>query len=268
MPHGLSIDHHGKLWATDVATHAVMRLDAATGRVELTLGHFHGKSAQGGAGFDKPTDVAVCTETDEAYIADGYGNSRIAVYSYSGKFLREWGSAGKGEGQFAVPHSIVIDKRGLVYVADRHNARVQVFTRQGQFQTQWVSRVGADRKSAGGVLPSWGSKAFAAHVSSVAYSESLDLFAVVEGGSLVLRSPNGCEITQAQHNLNWPHDAVLLPMPVAMGGADPNRSALASGLPDDHMFTAFVAELDGKIVTRFDSSPHLANNGAQFGGYG
>ena len=100
VPHGLAIDHHNRLWATDVATHCVYRIDSATGAVQLTLGR--GSAGAGASAFNKPTDVAVSERTDEVYVADGYGNSRIAVFSYSGTFLREWGSRGHGPGQFQV----------------------------------------------------------------------------------------------------------------------------------------------------------------------
>ena len=100
VPHGLAIDHHNSLWATDVATHRVYRLDATTGAVQLTLGR--GSAGAGASAFNKPTDVAVSERTDEVYVADGYGNSRIAVFSYAGHFLREWGSRGRGPGQFQV----------------------------------------------------------------------------------------------------------------------------------------------------------------------
>ena len=104
VPHGLAIDHHHSLWATDVATHRVYRLDATTGAVQLTLGR--GSAGAGAAAFNKPTDVAVSERTDEVYVADGYGNSRIAVFSYAGRFLREWGSRGRGPGQFQVGRGV------------------------------------------------------------------------------------------------------------------------------------------------------------------
>ncbi|MGV3724475.1 MAG: peptidyl-alpha-hydroxyglycine alpha-amidating lyase family protein, partial [Actinomycetota bacterium] len=91
---------------------------------------------QDGAHFNKPTDVAFAPNGD-FYIADGYGNSRIMRFSAAGKLLGEWGRKGAGEGEFNLPHSVVVDGRGRVYVADRENARVQVFTADGKFLEQW-----------------------------------------------------------------------------------------------------------------------------------
>lgn len=125
VPHGLYVDHQGMLWATDVATHQVLKLDPGSGgRVVLKLGD--GRAATGHSSFNKPTDVAVERASGDVYVADGYGNSRIVVFSSAGAYLREWGSAGTGKGEFRVPHSIALDSRGLVYVADRENSRVQV----------------------------------------------------------------------------------------------------------------------------------------------
>ena len=60
-----------------------------------------------------------------ADVSDGYGNARVAVYSYEGIYLREWGAAGGGDGLFRIPHSITLDLAGRAYVADRENSRVQ-----------------------------------------------------------------------------------------------------------------------------------------------
>ena len=92
-----------------------------------------------------PADIAVdpnldpvTNERGSVYIADGYGNHRVAVFDAKGQFLRQWGSPGKGPGQFALeggghPHCVTIGKDGLVYVCDRGNARVEVFDRTGKY---------------------------------------------------------------------------------------------------------------------------------------
>ena len=82
-----------------------------------------------------------------------------------------------------MPHSIDLDGRGLVYVADRVNSRVQVFDRQGHFKAQWISRVAANAPaSQPESLANWRSQ-----VSSVAYNAHLDAFVVVEGADVVVR---------------------------------------------------------------------------------
>ena len=76
------------------------------------------------------------------YVADGYGNSRIAKFDSNGKYLKSWGSRGSAPGQFNIPHTLAIDAQGLVYVGDRANNRIQVFDGEGTFKTQFVN-VGA-----------------------------------------------------------------------------------------------------------------------------
>ena len=80
-------------------------------------------------GFCSTTDIAFAPD-GHLFIADGYRNARILEYSADGKKLREWGSAGTGPGQFRLPHSIQIDDKGVIYVADRENGRVQRFDRR------------------------------------------------------------------------------------------------------------------------------------------
>lgn len=83
-----------------------------------------------------PTDVAVGPNGD-IYIADGYGQSYVHQYSANGEYIRSWGGVGSGVGQMNCPHGISIDTRHgepEVYVADRGNHRVQVFTLDGQFK--------------------------------------------------------------------------------------------------------------------------------------
>ena len=61
------------------------------------------------------------------YVAD-FGNNRVQVFIPEGRFLRKWGSEGRGDGQFGGPIGIAVDGSGNVYVADRDNHRVQVFS--------------------------------------------------------------------------------------------------------------------------------------------
>jgi len=93
-------------------------------------------SAAPGENFNRPTDVAWDSKGN-IYVADGYGNSRIAKYDPNGKWLANWGATGTGPGQFRVAKGIVIDAADTVYVADRDNRRIQVFTADGTFKTEY-----------------------------------------------------------------------------------------------------------------------------------
>jgi DNA-binding beta-propeller fold protein YncE len=94
-----------------------------------------------GESFVRPTDVAWDAQGN-IYVADGFGNARVAKYDRNGKWLKNWGSRGTGQGQFNIVHGIAIDAQGNVYVGDEGNRRVQVFDGEGTFKTQFTN-VGA-----------------------------------------------------------------------------------------------------------------------------
>jgi DNA-binding beta-propeller fold protein YncE len=82
----------------------------------------------------RPTDVAVAPNGD-FYVCDGYGKSWIHHYSPVGEYIRSWGGKGSDPGQLDCPHGIWVDTRNAepcIYVADRKNHRIQVFTLEGE----------------------------------------------------------------------------------------------------------------------------------------
>jgi sugar lactone lactonase YvrE len=58
-------------------------------------------------------------------------------FSKDGKFIKQWGSAGSGPGQFVGPHCLAIDSKGRLFVGDRTNNRIQIFTQDGKFLAEW-----------------------------------------------------------------------------------------------------------------------------------
>lgn len=134
--HFMRFDPAGKLWITDVKEHVVTQL-TLDGKILRTLGTRNAAGVDA-AHFNKPTDVAVTPEGD-IYISDGYGNNRVVQFDKDGRYVRAWGELGTGPGQFSLPHSIVVDRQGRLYVADRNNARIQVFDAQGRFLDQWTN---------------------------------------------------------------------------------------------------------------------------------
>jgi DNA-binding beta-propeller fold protein YncE len=140
-PHGMRIDPEGNVWTTDVAAHTVNKLGPA-GDVLMTLG----TAGQAGTWDDasgthllnEPNDIGFGPRGD-VFVVEGHGKGepRVLRFDSRGKLLKSWGGLGTGPGQFDLPHSIVIDARGIVYVADRQNRRVQVFDVDGRFLKEW-----------------------------------------------------------------------------------------------------------------------------------
>jgi hypothetical protein len=126
--HGLHIDSEGNLWATDVNANTVLKINRE-GRVLLTIG----KNGE----LNQPTDVATASNGD-LFITQGHtpgpmGDPRVLKFDKNGKFIKSWGGKGKEPGKFDVAHGIAIDAKGLLWVADRENQRIQIFDADGKF---------------------------------------------------------------------------------------------------------------------------------------
>jgi DNA-binding beta-propeller fold protein YncE len=99
-----------------------------------------------------PSAVVADPDNGDIYVADGYGNRRIAVFDKNGNFLRQWGRQATQEeiengegGAFAkVIHCIAMSNEGLLYVCDRQGDRVQVFDKMGNFVRNIWIRTGTD----------------------------------------------------------------------------------------------------------------------------
>lgn len=135
-PHGLQLSSAGGLFCTDEGDHTV-RHCTLDGEVTLTLGQPGIPSEyQSGEPFHRCTHTAESPEGD-IYVTDGYGNARVHKYSRGGEYLFSWGRPGAAPGEFNLPHNIVCDTTGLVYVADRENHRIQIFDGDGRFRAEW-----------------------------------------------------------------------------------------------------------------------------------
>ena len=134
-PHSVRFDSQGNVWIADFAAHVVKKL-TPDGQLLLTLGT-PGKPGCDKTHFAGPTDVAV-TPKGDLFVSDGYGNRRVVHFNAQGKFIKAWGSYGGRPGQFCLPHQIVLDSRGVLYVADRNSGRIELFDQQGKLIEQWA----------------------------------------------------------------------------------------------------------------------------------
>lgn len=134
--HGVHIGPDDAIYLTDEGDHTVRKC-TLDGKVLLTIGVAGAPAAfMSGEPFRRCTHTALSPAGD-IYVSDGYGNARVHKYSPDGRRLRSWGEPGVAPGQFNLPHNIGCDADGWVYVADRENHRIQVFSGDGRFETEW-----------------------------------------------------------------------------------------------------------------------------------
>lgn len=170
--HGIHIDYKGSVWVSGnncptngipglkpVADDQVLKF-TQDGKFVMQIGHSN--QSKGNAdtqNLHRAADMSVYPRTNELFVADGYGNDRVAVFDAdSGKFKRMWGAFGNkpvdddscqvvtpktfadgpGPGSFNIVHAIRVARDGTVYVADRENRRVQLFTTDGKFVKQLI----------------------------------------------------------------------------------------------------------------------------------
>ncbi|MFN4258285.1 MAG: peptidyl-alpha-hydroxyglycine alpha-amidating lyase family protein [Gemmataceae bacterium] len=136
--HHLKIDHEGNVWITDIGRHVVEKY-TPEGKPLLTIGTPDHPGCDD-THLDMPTDIAV-TKNGDVFVADGYGNARVVHFDKNGKYVKEWGKLGSKPGEFSIPHAIAVDSKGRLYVADRNNARVQVFDAEGKLLDIWNNLV-------------------------------------------------------------------------------------------------------------------------------
>lgn len=135
MPHAIRVDPQGNVWTADAASSMVYKFRPdGTLLLKIEIG---GQPPDCRNNFCSTSDMAFARD-GHIFISDGYRNARILEYSADGKKLNEWGSAGTGPSQFRLPHSIQIDERDIIYVADRENGRIQRFDRRGKFLGEWA----------------------------------------------------------------------------------------------------------------------------------
>ena len=131
--HGLHIEGE-EAYVADYKEHTVSKY-TLNGKLLRTWGT-PGVPGEDGKPFNRPTDVDVAS-TGEIYISDGYANARVHKYAPEGELLFSWGDHGTGPGEFDICHDVCIAADGRVFIADRQNHRIQIFTPRGEYITEW-----------------------------------------------------------------------------------------------------------------------------------
>src|ERR1700746_1926097 len=136
--HSVRVDPQNNIWTVDEGTNMVTKF-SPEGKVLMVIGR-RPPPIEGAvtfpAGPNKPSDKYIlCRPTDvgwdpqgNIFVSDGYCNNRVVKYDKSGRFVAHAGNekAGKGLGEFNLPHGLQVDEQGNVWVADRTNNRYQV----------------------------------------------------------------------------------------------------------------------------------------------
>jgi DNA-binding beta-propeller fold protein YncE len=170
--HGIHIDHKGFVWIggnncptsglaglKPVADDALLKF-SPDGKLVMQIGRSNQSKGDADTGnVHRAADAWVHAPTNEVFVADGYGNHRVIVFDAdSGAFKRMWGAFGKppggedscaivgpksfpdadGPAHYNVAHAIRVANDGTVYLADRENRRVQMFTKDGTFVKQLI----------------------------------------------------------------------------------------------------------------------------------
>jgi len=142
-PHGLHVDPDGNVWVADARGvegkgHQVLKF-SPEGELLMTLGTA-GVAGDGEDTFNQPSDVLVAPD-GSIFVVDGHGaggNNRVVKFDSSGNFILQWGETGKENGEFRDPHALAMDSQGRLFVGDRANSRLQIFTQDGEHLATWT----------------------------------------------------------------------------------------------------------------------------------
>src|SRR5713226_4055670 len=157
-PHGIHVDRDGNVWVTDASVTSADTLAkfpgeepkgsvvvkfSPEGKVLMTLGK-PGLRGNPPEALTEPTDVVTDPANGDIYVAESHTNvedpnliGRITVLDRTGRYLRIIGKTGTGPGEFRTPHMIKFDSQGRLVVADRHNHRIQILTKDGKYVAEY-----------------------------------------------------------------------------------------------------------------------------------
>ena len=147
--HGISIGPDGMVYCADDGDHTVRKF-TSNGDLLMTIGvpgvasdtgydikQGVASIAKAGPPFNRPTKADVAKNGD-IFVSDGYGNCRVHRFNAKGELIQSWGEPGGGPGQFNLVHALTVMPDGRIAVCDRENDRIQFFTPDGKYLSEWT----------------------------------------------------------------------------------------------------------------------------------
>jgi sugar lactone lactonase YvrE len=125
-PHGIGVDSDGNIYINELNNARIQKF--SNNGTFITQ---WGSNGTGPGQFTLPLEHLEVDFTDKVYMVDSAKNPRIQVFDTDGKFLTQFGKLGIGNAEFHKPEHVSVDKNGNIYVVDRGNHRIQVFSRCG-----------------------------------------------------------------------------------------------------------------------------------------
>ena len=123
-PHGIDVDSKGDVYVNELENPRIQKFDENGKFVKQW-----GSEGKGKGEFTPLLEhLEVDSKQDRIFMVDGALNPRIQVFDTNGNFTTTFGTSGNGDGQFSKPEHVNIDSSGNVYVVDRGNQRMQVFS--------------------------------------------------------------------------------------------------------------------------------------------
>jgi sugar lactone lactonase YvrE len=159
-PHGIFVDRDDNVWVIDCACtgggrgrgtpppladsarppkgHQIFKF-SPTGKLLMTLGKPGG--GRDTAYFFQPNALLVAPNGD-IFVSEGHSSApgstaRLFKFSKEGKLIKAWGTLGNGPNDYDQPHSLAMDSRGRLFVADRGNNRIKILDQDGTLLDTW-----------------------------------------------------------------------------------------------------------------------------------